>query len=449
MALEKQIARLSKMLVEADDITFENAQSRLRSMTLEIVVGENTSSPAAHCAILTAISVGRRSFIGGVRVVGSLDQPLKSALPFVSKTLRDAVAEAGASEFDGDPSQKLIVGTVRSYQSTDGFHIWWKGWRAGANRDVQLCDEGKNPLSGIVGGALGVGLAFQAARNSPQLASEIDLWPAEPDVDIPAFDDVWLPKAAWLIGLGNLGQAFLWALSALPYSVPADVSLMLQDRDRVSEENWVTSILVRDETFGSNKTKIAEEWALRKGFNVRRVDRFLSAADRLHGDDPRLAFSGVDSIEARKIMDRVGFDCIIDAGLGRRANDFDRFRITAFDQEHSIAKHFDGQSDAEAPDEVPDQKAYHELEKGIGQCGAVEIAGTSVAAAFVSAAAAACAIARSIAVTSGCPIPVNEVRRLSVATSRAAPAINVSSRGLGHAGKPVISSASVLQIEAA
>ncbi|WP_299593118.1 hypothetical protein [uncultured Tateyamaria sp.] len=124
-------------------------------------------------------------------------------------------------------------------------------------------------------------------------------------------------------------------------------------------------------------------------------------------------------------------------------------RLTAFNQEHTITKHFAGLSDAEAPDEVPDQKAYQELEKGIGQCGAVEIAGTSVAAAFVSAAAAACAIARSIAITSGCPIPLNEVRRLSEANSRAAPAVLVSSRGLGHAGKPIIFSTSSLQTNVA
>ena len=439
VALEKQIARLSKVLVEAEGITFEDAQRRLRSMTLEIVVGEDAASPAAHCAILTAISVGRRSFIGGVRVVGSLDQPLKAALPFSSNTLRGAVAEAGAYEFEGEPSQRLNIGIDPSCKSMNGFHVWWNGWRAGAARDIQPCDIGRNPLTGIAGGALGVGLAFQAVRNSPQFASEIDLWPADADVEIPAFEDVWLPGAIWMIGLGNLGQAFLWALSALPYNAPSEVSLMLQDRDCVSEVNWATSILVDDETYGSNKTKIAEDWALQKGFNVRRVDRFLCAADRLHQDDPRLAFSGVDSIEARKIMDRVGFECIIDAGLGRRANDFDRCRITVFDREHSIAKHFDGQSDARSPNEVPHQIAYHALEKEIGQCGAVEIAGTSVAAAFVSAATAACVIARAIAVTSGCPIPQNEVRRISKGSRRAAHEINVSSRELGHAGKPMIS----------
>ena len=130
-----------------------------------------------------------------------------------------------------------------------------------------------------------------------------------------------------------MGQAFLWALSALPFTDPGNVSLVLQDRDMVTEENWATSVLVKDETYGSLKTKVAEHWASAKGFDTRRIDRRLSARDRLEDDDPRLALSGVDKVEARRLMAKVGFDCIVDAGLGRTASDFDRYRVTVFDHD--------------------------------------------------------------------------------------------------------------------
>ncbi len=80
MALDRQIARLAKILVDSEGVSFDEAQSRLRALTLEIVVGPDALSPAAHAAVLTAVSVGRRTFVGGVQVTGTLDQPLNSAL---------------------------------------------------------------------------------------------------------------------------------------------------------------------------------------------------------------------------------------------------------------------------------------------------------------------------------------------------------------------------------
>ena len=121
----------------------------------------------------------------------------------------------------------------------------------------------------------------------------------------PRFREAFLPGALWLIGLGNLGQAYLWALSGLPFADPGSVSLVLQDKDTVSEENWATSVLVKAETYGALKTKVAEDWASAKGFRVRRIDRWLTARDRVEDDDPRLALSGVDKVNARKLMAKV------------------------------------------------------------------------------------------------------------------------------------------------
>jgi len=87
MALNRQIARLAKILVDSEGILFDEAQARLKSLTLEVVVGDDTLSPAAHAAVLTVVSVGHRTFLGGVRVRGRLDQPLNTALPLLAKTL--------------------------------------------------------------------------------------------------------------------------------------------------------------------------------------------------------------------------------------------------------------------------------------------------------------------------------------------------------------------------
>ena len=196
---------------------------------------------------------------------------------------------------------------------------------------------------------------------------------------------------------------------------------------------------VKDETYGVLKTKIAEQWALDKGFDVRRVDRRILSSDRLDNNDPRLALSGVDKVEARKLMAKVGFDCIIDAGLSRTSSGFDRYRVTVFDHIHPIDRYFAEQNDEPVGEAILEGEAYQRLEAEIGRCGTAEIGGASVAAPYVSALAAAVATSRAIAVTSGCMCPVNQVQRLSYSTGcRIGPYIKVEGRGIRHAGKAAL-----------
>ena len=448
MALDRQIARLAKILVDSENISFDEAQARLRTLTLEVVVAPEAASPAAHAATLTAVSVASRTFVGGVRVTGAIDQPLTSALPLRAKSLAEAAILAGASGFDGCPSRKIFVGTNEVPAEAWAVSPWWSGWSAGIVKPGEArWDAGDNPLPGIAAGALAVGAAFDAQRGRcGDIGVEVDLWPVRSGEIAPRFEEVFLPGALRLIGLGNLGQAFLWTLAALPYATPADVSLVLQDRDKITEENWATSVLVKSEVYGVLKTKVAEQWALDKGFDVRRIDCRLLATDRVDVDnnDPRLALSGVDKIEARKLMAEVGFDCIVDAGLGRTSSDFDKYRVTVFDHVYPIDKHFDRQDDTPVGGDFPRGEAYLRLEAEIGPCGTAEIGGASVAAPYVSALAAAVAVSRVIAVTSGCECPINEVGRLSlIADRKLAELTVVEGRGIRHAGHPVIRKAAL------
>jgi hypothetical protein len=206
----------------------------------------------------------------------------------------------------------------------------------------------------------------------------------------------------------------------------------------VNEENWATSVLVTAEVYKDLKTQVGEAWAKAKGFTVRRVDRRLLPGDRLEDGDPRIALCGVDKIAPRQWLAETGFECIVDAGLGRKASDFDRYRVTVFDAERRIDKHIEGQDDRIDGNVIPDTEAYRQLEAQIGSCGAAEIAGASVAVPYVSAVAAAVAISRLIAVTMTRSLPSNEVRRLSEATPKVGPSAVPQIRGAAHAGRPMI-----------
>jgi len=51
--------------------------------------------------------------------------------------------------------------------------------------------------------------------------------------------------------------------------------LFLQDDQIVGRENWGTFVLVQRGRYNLLKTRLAEEWATARGFQVRRIDRRL------------------------------------------------------------------------------------------------------------------------------------------------------------------------------
>jgi hypothetical protein len=432
MTLTRQLSRVAKLLVDAEGISFPEAEHRLRAMTLEIVVGSDAANPAGHAAVLTAFAVSRRTFLGGVCVTGDLGQPLQSPLS-AQATLGAALAEIGVMSLEVPAAVTIGIGTSAE---AAGILAWWDGWRAGVRaRHGSSLGISSNPLAGVAAGAHAVGAAFQALRGRTALPADIDLWHGSGAA--PDFGEIFLPAALWLFGLGNLGQAFLWSLAALPYADSADRALVLQDYDRVGEENWGTSILVPDDRFGALKTKMAEAWAEARGFRISRIDRALSTDLRVADDEPRLALSGLDKIAPRRLLAATGFEAIIDVGLGRTAVDFDRYRVNVFDAHRRIDTHFDGVADPIPKPAVPNLPAYAGLEAEIGRCGAAEIGNASVAVPYVSAVAAAAAVARAIAICSGQACSSGEVQKLSATERRAvAEPYLPQSRGIGHSGRP-------------
>jgi hypothetical protein len=178
-------------------------------------------------------------------------------------------------------------------------------------------------------------------------------------------------------------------------------------------------------------------WAEDRGITVRRIDRQLFDDIRIADGDPRLAMSGLDKVAPRSLLAGIGFEAIIDAGLGRTAKDFDRYRVSVFDQVRRIDSHFFGVMDPAREPQVPDTPAYHQLQSEIGRCGAAEISNASIAVPYVSAVAGAVAIARAIALCSGKPCSPGDAQRLSAAERRAVAAPRrFEARGIGHAGRP-------------
>jgi hypothetical protein len=132
----------------------------------------------------------------------------------------------------------------------------------------------------------------------------------------------FLPFNLWLIGLGHLGQAYLWGLGLLPYASGATVGLVLQDVDVITPSTERTSILSDRTMLGEKKTRITAKWAERRGFVTAITERLFDETCRRNQNEPSIALCGLDHAIGRRALDQVGFDFVVEAGLGRGHPDF-------------------------------------------------------------------------------------------------------------------------------
>ena len=414
---DKLHRHLKLALDTGEAATLEEAQSLFDSYRLGVVVGSTVAySATLQAAILTAVNTGRRSFLGGVCVEGTVDVPL--LVPWGRcRTLREAIVDLQGVISDCPPGVPLIVVGGESKPRADSeFAVRatfdsWSGGVAPLDQGLRLPERQEFVPAGVLAGALGVSEAFQFVRGDNAVAGRRDvglsLW--QPDkathwLDAGELDPALerLPASAWLIGLGHLGQAFLWTLGLLPYASPKEVRLVLQDFDELVEANDSTSLLTTGALLGARKTRAMAAWCESRGFRTSIVERRFAGDFRVAGDEPRVALCGVDNAPARADLEDVGFDRVIEAGLGAGTQEYLAFQTHTFPAGRSAKHRWGTQVHRPDSDTVADKPAYRALaQDGIDDCGITTLAGRTVGASFVGAATAAVVIAELIRMALG------------------------------------------------
>lgn len=407
--INSEKSRLRTLLMRSQHLSPEEADLALERLALSIHVAKGAlNSPASQAALVTAILLGARCF-GTVRVSGDYDHEITATKLPIGKSISEVMTEVGAIAEAAPSAITIAIGTAQlptlEYPCIE---LSWDGWiaRATPNHRKQASGDGSNPLAGIAAAAMGLGTAFMREIGDPNAGrrmQEISLW--SPGAGTAGPRDYVLPSALWMIGLGNLGQAYLWCLSWLPYPDCGSVRLYLQDFDRISKENWGTSILVRRDRYGMLKSRAAEDWALEKGFVVNRIDRHFDEHTFRAPTDPHIALAGLDKLAPRKLLGKPGFKHIIDAGLGSTLRNFRDFRINVFDKGEDPGEHFKGLRDQsrEELESVLSLPAYKNLlgQAAGGNCGALTLAGQPIVLPFISGLTAALAITQAIRLECG------------------------------------------------
>jgi len=412
---------LHRLVKEALDsgaaASLAEANAMFRSLRLGVTIADSEAHNSSHqAALLTTVALARRVFLGGVCVSGSTTAPLTVSLS-LGATIGEAVVKLGGSIGEHASNDPVVTIGGTAQPRSPGFCIRtvYAGWRGGivpAHLDFVAAATSIMPLAPMLSAALAVNEAFLYARSGNATFGHrtvgMSLWQPSHNNDWldPAADEPdlqYLPARLWLIGLGHLGQAYLWGLGLLPYPHPTGLSLILQDVDIVTPSTESTSILTDATQIGQKKTRTTAAWAERRGFKVSIYERLFGADFTRQPDEPSVALCGLDNALGRRALDQVGFDFVVGAGLGRGYNDFRTIRLHTLPASRPAASIWNAEDRGE---DIGERPGYQKMlsDGDLDRCGVTLLAGKSVGAPFVGAVAACLALSEVLRLLHGGPL---------------------------------------------
>ena len=339
---ENNLNRLAVSIMEKHFCSYDDAVERLLKLKLVLVCSEEIkNSLPLQAAFLTAINTGKRAFLGGVDVI--IPKEVSCLLPWPrNNNLNEVVKEIGANIVSSqqNSSFSLYFGS-RTNVENNSLEVICNNWQGGViiNGDHGLKSNSTDncPLGGIAAGSLAVALAFMVASeikiDAADQSTGISLWRPdlfwlEREAEGPALK--FLPEKFWLLGLGHLGQAYLWNIGLLPYETPSKVEVLLQDHDRIVDANRSAGLLSEKIDIGDYKTRVCAKWLEDRLFKTRIVERKFDQFTKHNEEEPLIALCGFDSAESRSQLEKSGFSLIVESALGGSLNLFDNIILHTF-----------------------------------------------------------------------------------------------------------------------
>lgn len=407
--------RTSKMFADSGDAqTLADMDTIHATYWLQVHIGLVTDNPALQAAVLTIVNSGARAFKGGVRVFVSQDCTLKTGWQQAT-TLSLAIEAFGGKAVpdlsDEDPT--ICIGdTDCTVHGSFVLRAVASGWAGGVveGQKSPIPETDAFVLAGVAAGGIAVAEAFERRRRKNLIAGRrsqgLSLWRPSlqwlsPEAHGPN-DVTYAPAAWWIVGLGHLGQGYLWSIGMLPYADPNTVRLLLQDDKFIKKASESTGLLIPPGSTTTlaqdRKTRVLARTLEDRGFQTTITERRLKSGEGPRGEEPLLALIGVDNLPTRRsLSDTSGFELILDCGLGTGPTEYLDIAIHSFPASRASQEVPSWQDSGEQIDPPDNQPAYADLTAKTGDpCGTVQAAGASVAATFVGATAGALVVAEAI-----------------------------------------------------
>lgn len=391
MELVDELNRTVKLaLDEGRAGSLAEAQVLFKGFRLQIAVGAGfTGSQGAEAAVLTLLMAAAKTFLGGVELVGAVDERCTLAW-FEGRMVSEVAIEAGATVGEGGGTQgsrlaNIVVGS--GHPVGEGFSV---ALTLGADGFVICPDSAarSDPHAPVE-----VGVAAAGAALNEAFAHLYRGWPLAGQrrlsFRMPATAAVErLGGITWIVGLGHLGQAFAWTLALS--SGRARHAVRLTDFDSVTSSSLSTCLLVNGSDIGRLKVHAVGERLASLGLAVSMDAHRLN----LDGNGPLQAADrvivAVDNIALRRSLDRLAGMPVFEGGIGSGVNGFTRVQFHAFPGSRPARDVWAG-ADPHASQAIDiSAPAYQALLKQTGdECGTTLLAGRSIATPFVGAFAGA------------------------------------------------------------
>ena len=396
--------RLAKAVMQRHHVDYPKALSLLEELRLHLICTPTVARRAEYqAALLTAVNTGKRAFLGGVTV--EVPEGIACILPgWQGQFLSSVVQALGASVVTerADANKTVWLGEALMSREDD-LVLLADGWRGGfapAGFATSFALSEGFALGGVLAAGITVGRCFLdvagLALGGCDRPFGLSLWSPEqcwldPRAAGPAL--VRLPEKVWLLGLGHLGQAYLWTLGLLPYPTQCQAQLFLHDYDVITSGNWSAGLLCEPSVVTALKTRTCAAWAEARGFRTKLIERAFDANTRVGDDEPRVALCGFDSATGRRDLEVAGFDLVVECGLGSSLDQFDRLLLHTFPD---ASKHpRDLWPETARPETSDFDPALFGVELDESECGVVleTLARKPISASFVGATAAALVVA--------------------------------------------------------
>jgi hypothetical protein len=410
----KTANRLALGLARQRHIHYREAEAILRSLTLKLVIdAASCRSVAFQAAFLTAFNTGNRAFLGGVSVEMPADIGLHLPLPGL-RSLNEALRFTGFAPREiSAPSQTIYFRHTPVEPGANSYRVDCDGWRGvvsdfdcPANFEYGNSDD--IALGGIFAGGLAVHRCFLKAVNIPARSLEsplgLSLWSPGSDWQKPVSLSPLLcnlPKQFWVLGLGHLGQAFLWNLALLPFPNRQEVRFLLQDFDVIETANVGSGLLCAPGAAESKKVRHCAGWLENLEFATTITERKYTEHDRRGEDEPGIALCGFDRARPRSFLGKTGFGMVVECGLGDSLADFDCIHIRTFPNSQDSPESLWGKMQDDPRKITNEDLAL--FSEGQHECGqlAIDTAGKAVSTSFVGAMAGALVVSELLRVFNG------------------------------------------------
>lgn len=425
-AFNTGLSRIDKLFVERDAVGVQAARVRREAFRVAISCGPDIAgSYTLQLAALTAAALAMRCFPNAVSVV--LDERTGSARLLVwdrmDLTIRDAFRLLGVpatTDVLDTSTAFIVVGDAPASQNA--MRITFDGWiaKVGPSHLVDRLEEREYcPLAGILGASLAISELFLSfadiSLEAGRRAVALSLWRPKVAVSDPSAVGVrveFLPRTLWVLGLGHLGNSYLWTLASLRYTDTHETTFYLNDYDFVERENVETGVLFARNDVGALKTRICAAWLEARGFGTRLVERAFDANFRRHAQEPALepilALCGFDSNPVRRNLATAGFLRVVESGLGSTASNFDTLSMHTLPHPRPPEDIWPDLPAAEVEKRVREQERMARENCGYlatedDECGRYELAGKAVGVPFVGMTAATLVVAETLRLLHGGP----------------------------------------------